>query len=248
MIKIDRIPAPVELTPEIVAQKTAAFKANHNLAVWREPYIIRRLLEMSHSKCSYCECSIDEESKYMEVEHFHHKDKYEDEVVAWDNLLPSCKSCNVQKRDHDTIINPIIDPTKQNPRDHLVFFNFFLRGKTNLGVMTEVTLDLNNYKQHCLPRFKISSQLTSTVGDIYNRAQEVTIHSSAVTKTRLRNKVIELLQLCQPNEPYTAIKTTTILNDKKYMAIVQKLKAIDMWNEPLVTFDATMRMYQLDIE
>lgn len=248
MIKIDRLTAPVELTDEVVAAKTAAFKSDHKLAVWRDSYIIKRLLEMSHSKCCYCECVVDEESKYMEVEHFHHKDQYEDEVVKWDNLLPSCKTCNVQKGAHDTIENPIINPTKQDPKDHLSFYCYQLRGKTDLGKMTETVLDLNNSKHHSLPRYRIGDKMSKTLAELSDAADDLTTSSPKTSKTKFKNKVIRFLQLCQPDEPYTAVKATVVANDKKYDEIIYKLQSLGLWMEPLITLDSTMRRYQLDFE
>lgn len=248
MIKIDRTPAPPELTADVVDAKTKAFKANHDLAVWKEPYIIKGLLEMSHSKCCYCECRLDEESKYMEVEHFHHKDTYEDEVVFWDNLLPSCKKCNDHKGDHDTVNEPIVDPSKQDPKDHLVFYCYQLRGKTDVGEMTENVLNLNDSKHHVLPRFRICNTLTSTLSDLFDTASSLTAATPKGNKTRFRNRLIRFLQQCQPEEPYTAVKATTVSNDKKYNDIISLLKPLGMWEEPLVSLDATMRKYQLEIE
>lgn len=247
MIKIERVPAPAELTPEVVAQKTAIFKADHNQVVWREAYIIQRLLEMSHSKCCYCECRVDEESNYVEVEHFHHKDKYEDEVALWENLLPSCKKCNVHKSYWDTVTEPIIDPTKEEPKEHLAFYSFQLRGKTDMGELTVDVLNLNDAK-HCLSRFKLCSQLTQTISALYDKASSMTEQTTSRSKTLLRNSVIQVLQLCQADEPYTAVKATTVLNDRKYSHIVNILKAFDLWKEPLVTLDANMKRYQLDLE
>jgi len=248
MIKIDRSPAPPELTPEIIEMKTNAFKANHGLAVWKEPYIMRGLLNMTHSKCCYCECRLDEESKYMEVEHFHHKEAYENEVVLWDNLLPSCKKCNDHKGDHDTVAEPIIDPSKQDPKDHLVFYSFQIRGKTDLGKTTEDILNLNDSKHHVLPRFRICNQLTDKLNELLETASSLTADSPRGTKTRFRNRMIRFLEECQPNEPYTAVKATTVVNDKKYSDIIIILQALGMWSEPLVSLDQIMRRYQLDIE
>ena len=69
MIKIERTPSPKELTQEVVTTKTASYKADHSI-VWREPYILHGLLEMSHFKCCYCECRLDEENQHTHNE-FH---------------------------------------------------------------------------------------------------------------------------------------------------------------------------------
>jgi hypothetical protein len=191
---------------------------------------------------------LDEESKYVEVEHFHDKDKYEDEVVIWDNLLPSCKKCNDHKGKHDTYDEPIIDPTKHDPRDHLAFYCYYLRGKTDMGRETESLLHLNDYKHHTLPRFKICCELSDALNTLYDTASTLVPDTIKGNKTRFRNRMINFLQLCQPDEPYTAVKATVVSNDKKYNEIVDIMKRLQLWSEPLISLDSTMRRYQLDIE
>jgi uncharacterized protein (TIGR02646 family) len=126
MIKLKRPPAPAELSQEEVNRLTDEFKRNPDKPVWKKDFITKVLLEMSHGKCCYCECKIDEESKYMEVEHFHPKNQYKDEVVLWDNLLPSCKKCNIRKKEHDTIKEPIVNPAEDEPKEHLLNFFYYL--------------------------------------------------------------------------------------------------------------------------
>ena len=43
-------------------------------------------------------------------------DDYPDEVVDWDNLLPSCKRCNTTKGTHDVVTEPIINPFDIDPK------------------------------------------------------------------------------------------------------------------------------------
>jgi len=89
MIKLDRVPKPVELTKKLQLKLTDEFKLTGK-SVWNIGFIKTHLLRFSNNKCCYCEANIVEESKYLEVEHFHHKDTYKDEVLEWENLLPSC--------------------------------------------------------------------------------------------------------------------------------------------------------------
>jgi 5-methylcytosine-specific restriction endonuclease McrA len=118
MIKLDRTPKPIELTAELQDKLTDEFKLTGK-SVWNIDFIKKGLLDYSNNKCCYCETNIKEESKYLEVEHFHHKGKYKDEVLEWDNLLPSCKKCNGTKNDHDTILEPIIDPSIIDPKKNI---------------------------------------------------------------------------------------------------------------------------------
>lgn len=86
MIQLQTIPKPIELTSKVVQELTTLYKQDGTL-VWQQRYIKKALLDMSYNKCCYCECNIIEESNYLEVEHFHPKNLYPDEVVSWENLL-----------------------------------------------------------------------------------------------------------------------------------------------------------------
>ena len=123
MIQLQALARPIELTDERVQQLTEKYKTD-NTAVWQKDYIKKALLKMSFEKCCFCECRINEESKYLEVEHFHPKSLYPDEVLLWENLLPICKRCNVHKLNHDTKQDPIIHPVKDSPKKHLSIENY----------------------------------------------------------------------------------------------------------------------------
>lgn len=82
MIKLDRTSKPVELTTVLQIALTDEFKLTGK-SVWNTDFIKKGLLSFSNDKCCYCEANINEESKYLEVEHFHHKDTYKDEVLEW---------------------------------------------------------------------------------------------------------------------------------------------------------------------
>lgn len=246
MIKIQRIAAPAELTPQAVAAKTALFIADPTKPVWKESYIEHRLLEMSHGKCCYCECELGKESNYMEVEHFHHKDKYKDEVVIWDNLLPACRACNGNKGAHDTIADPIVNPTVDDPREHLGFHAFRYKWKTTVGKETIDSLDLNDTEKRCKPRFSVCNELISKVEDFLEAIQSVTPDSRIQEKNRMRNKVRELLEACQCDREYTAMKATTIVNNPDYASLVGEMRRRGLWTQQLDDLDAKMRDYALD--
>ena len=73
MIKLNRTSKPIELTPALQQTLTDEFKATGK-SVWNLDFLKKALLGFSHDKCCYCEANINEESKYLEIEHFHHKD------------------------------------------------------------------------------------------------------------------------------------------------------------------------------
>lgn len=97
MIHIVRIEKPKELTDEVVKQKTELYKKDNTKTVWKEKYIQEALMAMSYHKCCYCECLLDEESKYMEIEHFHDKSSYPDEVVIWTIFFQAARNATRRK-------------------------------------------------------------------------------------------------------------------------------------------------------
>ena len=248
MIKIQRISAPPELTPDVVNAKTMLFKADpkHN-HVWKEKYIENRLMEMSNNKCCYCECVLGKESNFMEVEHFHDKSNFPDEVVNWDNLLPSCKHCNGSKHTHNTILNPIVNPTIDNPQNHLAFRNFRYEGKDKKGIETKDALHLNDSEKKCMPRFLVCNELTQKLEDFLGDIQYININSPTQVKNRMMGKVKELLEACQCDREYTAIKATTIVNNPDYLTLINEMRARGLWIQSLIDLDSSMRNYVLDV-
>lgn len=246
MIKIQRISAPPELTRQVVAEKTAQFKANPNKAVWKEDYIESRLMQMTHGKCCYCECLLGRESNYMEVEHFHHKQDYPDEVVVWDNLLPSCRACNGSKGTHDTIANPIVNPTIDEPKDHLVFKDYRYGSKTDKGKETVILLHLNDSERRCMPRFRVCTELNSKVESFLEDIQNISAASRTQEKNKMINNVRELLEACQSDREYTSIKATTMIHNQDYVQLMLEMQSRGLWTQDLIQLDEQMRLYGLD--
>jgi uncharacterized protein (TIGR02646 family) len=120
MIKLDIPAKPIELTNELVSKLTQEFKATQK-PVWKVTWLRDAVSAMAFGKCCYSEIRLGEESKYMEVEHFHPKSLYPDEVMAWGNLLPACKKCNATKGEHDTVSQPIVNPFMDSPKAYFYF-------------------------------------------------------------------------------------------------------------------------------
>ncbi|MEX1013584.1 MAG: HNH endonuclease [Candidatus Paceibacterota bacterium] len=238
MIKLRRANKPAELTSTEQKTLTAEFKSS-GVAIWRKEYITNTLLAYSHNKCAYCECDITEESKYLEVEHFHHKDDYPDEVVEWDNLLPSCKKCNGTKGTHDTYKEPIINPCDVNPQDHLILKNYRIKGKNDFGKLTVSVLDLNNQDRHCKKRFEIGNAAYEKLEDFLHLIEEY--ESGASTSTRRKNRILngvkDLLRLAQSDKTYSATTSSIILYSAEYREIKSKLNRLKFWDEELVELE-----------
>lgn len=244
MIKINRGACPPELTPEVQRDKIALFKRDGS-AVWNEQYIKDGLLRMSHGKCCYCECDVTKEANYMEIEHFHHKDQYKDEVVSWNNLLPSCKKCNGTKNNHDTIAEPIVDPSIDNPQEHMKIVNSIrFRGKTDKGRTTITTLNLNDQDRHCKPRFEVVNSQTAKLEELKEKLDDIiaTPPNTRAKMNTLRNAINDLLEQCQEDKQYSAVKLTALLNDKYYIEISQWLKDNDYWTDSMTAYESNIQL------
>lgn len=245
MIHIDRIPAPNELTQDVVRLKTDAFLADATKVVWRDKYIVDALKSMSHSKCAYCECKLGEESKYMEVEHFHDKKDFPNEVVAWDNLLPSCKKCNTSKGAHDTVSEPIINPTIDIPQRHMVLKRGVrFRGVDKLGKMTITVLNLNDQDHHCQNRYAIGQAITVELEkleaascDFLNGNRKQTTQGLG----RLRNATVELLSKGTKDKEYSAVVATALLSDDLYDSLKVNLLQLGIWTDEMNELEAELQ-------
>ena len=191
MIKLNKTKKPIELTIELQKELTDEFKTTGK-SVWNIEFIKTALLGYSHNKCSYCETNVSEESKYMEVEHFHHKNTYPDEVLDWENLLSSCKKCNGTKSDHDTVIEPIINPTLLDPKLHLKFWRYRIKGKDDFGKLTVSVLDLNNQDRLVKRRFEIGNAIQEKLEQLNELLDDYI--SGIQTNTRRKNRILNGLK------------------------------------------------------
>lgn len=129
MIKVSKGQPSQDLTKKLdVWQK----KLNREMIIQKEWKLVREtvkshssddivkneLFPFSYNKCSYCELK-PAGTNSLEVEHYFPKSIYYQFCYDWDNLLPSCQRCNRRKWNHDTLLDPIVNPSKQNPR---IFF------------------------------------------------------------------------------------------------------------------------------
>lgn len=249
MIKLDRPQKPVELTNELQVKLTDEF-IKTGKSVWSRDFLKRALMEFSHNKCCYCETDISEESKYLEIDHFHHKDTYKDEVLEWNNLLPSCKKCNGTKGAHDTKKEPIIDPCKNNPKNHLKYSDYRIKSSDELGKMTISVLNLNDYDRLTLKRFKIGNaikekleQLNELTDDYLNGTQ-----TNTKRKNRIVNGIKDLMKEGLPVSIYAGTTATIILNDTEFDKLKINLISLDFWDSELSQLETELTNIALELE
>lgn len=229
MIELKKSFSPICLNPTEVARLTAVFKSTSQ-PVWNIPELKEFLLATSFNKCAYCESNLIHESNYMEVEHFRDKKRHPDLVVNWDNLLPSCKRCNASKGNHDVVNQPIINPYLTNPKLHLKFDIYRLRGKSQLGRDTIDVLDLNNHERVCVKRFEVGEKILSAVDDAIVLLDLFVENGSTKTKNRLLGLVRGILDECQSSSSYSATASSVLHLNQDYVHLVGRLKVNNLWD------------------
>lgn len=228
MIKLQLIQKPAELTDEVERKLVREFKAN-GTDVWKKTYIEKALLEMTHNKCAYSEQYVNQESSYMEIDHFKYKNTYKDEVVRWGNLLPSCKKCNTTKHDHDVVLEPIVNPLVDKPKDYMYVRAFRYYKRDEKGRRTIETLALNDKLHFVRPRAQMGFDIADHIESLYEKLKEDD------TDRKRRNtisKIKSTMESCGPEYEYSAVVSTYILYEfDTYGELEQYLKSNGWWDD-----------------
>ena len=243
MIKLSQNPKPIELTEELQAQLTDEFKKDKKRNVWNKSFIRKGLLAESNNKCAYCECLVGEGHKEMHVDHFHYKDKYENEVVKWENLLPSCPHCNKNKSTHDTYSHPIINPFIQNPQDYFYINNYRYYSKNNnvdsIARETIEVLGLNDTEEIVKLRFSHGEAICDEIQNIY----ELAIENKDILNTdvRKKNRVLRgcknILKHGTKTSEFGAFMATIIQTDDDFLKLKDLLVDLNLWDDELAELD-----------
>lgn len=158
---------------------TELYKKDKEKDVWNSPKIKKTLkealLEMSHGKCSYCECALGIESKDVTIDHFLPKKSHEGLVVEWENLFPACLRCNRKKNDNeDRLVNPCMDKpadyiglAKKNP------FRLVGIDDEKIGKNTITAIGLNDIVRVMGIRMEQWENIYQHMEEIYEDLQEV---------------------------------------------------------------------------
>lgn len=252
MIKVKRIEKPAQLTKELQMCLTEEFKKDKKKRVWDKSYIREGLLKECNKKCVYCECLIGGGEKEMHVDHFHYKDKYEDEVVDWNNLNPSCPHCNKQKSYHDTYIDPIINPFEQDPKDYFYIkdYRYYSRNDQVEKIVRETidVLGLNDTQELVWRRFEQGEALKEKILEIYRLASES--RDILSENTSKRNRVLRgcknMLQRGIETAEYAAFMATIIKEDDYYKKLKNILMELKLWDEELNALDEKVEALKME--
>lgn len=236
MIDLERPKPPHALDDPMVAALVAKYQADGS-SVWNTDYIREALLESSNSKCAFCETKLDEESKYMEVDHFRCKKSFKNLVVEWNNLLPSCKRCNGNKSSYNVDVDGmIVNPYDSYPRDHIYIHNARLRHKDQIGRNTIEALYLNQSDRLVAVRAAIAEAVATSLERIREYLEE---YQAGKITTRQRNKIVrgmeKLLREAGRSAEYSATTATALLGDPDYAVVKSGLHVLGEWGalEPL---------------
>ena len=229
MIKLTRDPKPDFLSVEKVKELTRKFKKDKS-SVWNNDKIKKPLLNSANNKCAYCECALNIQDSYMEVEHFEDKDNNADKVVEWDNLLPSCKRCNGSKSTHDVITTPILNPYIDEPKEHFKLKNYRVKHKTAKGYESIGVCDLNNSEKVVIVRFKIGNKLEDTIENAQEKWDLYYIERTTRRKNKFINIIKSLLRKCQVDSKYSATTSTILHSSDIFNDLVEKLKDEELWD------------------
>ncbi len=242
MIKLKLNDRPGELTDEVCQQLTDEYKANKS-PVWDKAYIREALLKMTNNKCAYSEAPLATNGNYWHIEHFRCKKEYEDEVVKWGNLLPSCPTCNVTKGEWDVekdgdIVNPLVD----NPQDFLYVKFFRYKGKNEKGCTTIEKLDLNNLDQFVMPRFQIFERI---IEDIESLKEKLSLDKTDRQKSNTIKKFKQCLREASPKKIYSAIIATSILESEEYASMKKLVQGKSLWDNQFDELENTLKSIAL---
>lgn len=229
MIKVNKLDCPVELTSELQKDLTEVYKITKE-SVWQKKFIKEALLASSYQKCVYCECKLEIESNYLEVEHYYPKIKYPENVVDWDNLLPICKRCNVNKGDFDTYLNPFINPALDNPKEHIMLDLYRLRPVTIAGENTIEEINLNDSSKVVLARQQISDAVLNLLEDVYQKILEYNENPLNRRLNRIANSCKGIFQEGLSDEDYAGTVSTVLTNSPLFEIIISFLKEHNRWD------------------
>lgn len=244
MIKLTLIDRPVELTDEVCQQLTDKYKADKS-SVWNKAYIKDALLKMTNNKCAYSEAPLNTNGNYWHIEHFRCKKNYEDEVVKWGNLLPSCPTCNDAKGEWDVekdgdIVNPLVD----NPQDYLFVkaFRYYEKNDNKKGKDTITVLDLNNTNQFTKPRSEIYFGIVDTLRD---NVEKLCSDDTPLKQKNTLNRIKQCLKEAFPQCPYSAVLATSVLESEEYASMKKLVQGKKLWDNQFDDLENTLKSIAL---
>jgi uncharacterized protein (TIGR02646 family) len=238
MIKLERPGEPailIDNSKQWLANLQAAIKVHGSykkipdaekaqlVSPYRHQDIKDALSKSSNGKCAFCECH-PAEGGYIQVEHYKPKSIYPDSTFEWINLLPCCAQCNGAKFDHDTEIEPLINPYDEDPAT--AFYFDYVSIKPLVGPMhdrAKRTIEVCSLEGIRLwkPRAEILVSLTT-----YAQSLQLALDDFADADTqrkkdnrirRIRDSILTIESLAAAESKYSAFCTHFLKNCRSYL-------------------------------
>ncbi len=224
MIKLTLSPIPEFLSVEKQKELTDRFIADNSQRVWNIPALKEVILTMSYGKCVYSEIKLNEEGKYMQIEHFYPKSRYPDKVLEWGNLMASSNICNAKKNDCDPYNTPIVNPFIDNPKDYFYIENgrIWPLNKSRKAINTLEKCDLNNHTHLRQVRYKIEQKLSERLNICHSLYQ----YEAASAIKNLKS----IMKSCGRKAAFSATKSTLILSNSDYLSLKGLIKNDGYWD------------------
>lgn len=247
MIKLERGEKPEELTDEVCEELKKLYRENKDKDVWNSPKVKeplkKSLLEMSHGKCSYCECELGIESKDVTIDHFLPKSRNPEQVIEWENLFPACLRCNRGKNNRE---EKIINPCKDEPKEYIGIrsanrYRFKAIDTEGIGKNTIEVIGLNDIQRVMVPRMREWALLEDRLIEIEDDIKEDGY------KKKYRNRLQKIMEKCLPNESYAATKSTNLLNNENYNSIKKFLVESEKWDDTLIAIENEIQSIALEL-
>lgn len=163
------------------------------------------LMTRFRGKCAFCEAKMAHVSN-PNIEHYRPKGRPEFEALMfrWTNWLLACTRCNQKKWKHFPLFRQrplLLNPARDNPRDHLEFKRALVFSRTKRGEETIGMLGLR--------RSPLTAQRASWLCNVEGLLLLATLAQSDAIKTEGRNLLIWAMQ---KDAPYSAM-TIAYLQD-----------------------------------
>ncbi|MDT8332299.1 hypothetical protein RQ831_14655 [Roseomonas gilardii] len=165
----------------------------------------------------------------MEVEHFYYKEMYPNLVVEWNNLLACCKRCNTAKGRHDVGIEPIVNPTTDDPRVHLSLRNYRFYPKTQIGKTTRDVLNLNDQQRAVQARFAVGELMANYSEELEEIAVKYTNNPTSRLRNKTSNKLEGALKEAAPEAQFGSTAATELKSNVNFSNAISILRSTDVW-------------------
>lgn len=191
---------------------------------YRHTDIQEELAKASYRKCAFCE-SIPSESGNLEVEHFAPKSLYHKLTFDWDNLLPICRKCNDSKSNHDTLKEPILNPSIIDAENYVDFDFITMIPEEKVENLKEVELTIEVCSLNAPRLLRARSELLVRLSEYQQRLEEYLreieqapterIKSNKIRKLRDSIETIETLAV--ETEKYSLFSKKFLEKNKTYL-------------------------------